>query len=535
VTPRHLCYISPSRLSFVLTNHVQFQSNTIWPLKLISKVWFFGFLQDGWCDDNRLCLKASSTVLPEFSLDYLPQIDHAREDKISIDIGGWFVNCQPSTIRSIRAALGQPPANSETPEHYGWLFQQPNHNNDTEPMKVRHFSRGTILTVNNASNAPYPLFTGTLKTSVVSTPQTRVATRRYKFNARLYLNPLRYARHQFAVRPANIVRAGSEMLCHGFSPQAAGGELPLDREIRDNFLPMAGRMFQIANDPTQWHGRVVGYLRSVRNVLGSELRRAVQQNGAQLEYPHMPRTGTPVTKFNVREVEITFDFRHEDPLGQIHALEPSLRILSSRTTRRDYGLPANGSVRDLNCISWTFHFRRGIAVKLYAKTTRRIRLEICYDLSERDGRHTFQSLAGVFRFLHNLRQDALTHVADFFARLRALSPPDLDLTSPLGFLREWFATIPKKSQNIGPDLLLILVHNLQICLADNDPMRSAVLALRRRGLLRFNGTGDEVTEQWQSAFGYLRYLLPNERIRPARVRSPALHASPQARVRPYPG
>lgn len=455
-------------------------------------------------------------MLPEFSLDYQPQPEHAKEDRLSIHFGNWFLDTTEPRFRHLRRRLAPPPENSAHPEQFGWLFAVPSAARMvTEAMRVRK-PRG-FLTGESLPETPFPLFTGNLHCF----QETRAGgRRRYKLQARLSLNAIRYAHYLNLPRPAECIRPGFEQLCQGITRHEYGGEFPLEREFRDNWIPEVFRLYSMAASPAHWQENLRRYLTGARNAIHSELARVAGLYDLELE--------SEDDDYSLRQAEIAFDLRHENPLGLLHSLDATLRRLAALYTRQEHEPPPHLPENDLNCPSWTFRISRGVSVRLYAKTNRRLRLEVIHDFTKQGRSHTFTSLSAVCSFLQSLRAESASILSDFMDRLRALNPPVWRPCSPFGFVTRWFAALPRGSESLGHDLLRVLAYQGSIRLAANDPFRPLVLALRRHGLVHHVGDGDVVTAEWHLALQGLQTLLAQDTFPPCRVRTRA----PRVRYRP---
>lgn len=447
-------------------------------------------------------------------------------------MGTWIVTAHTENVSQLRRFLAPPPEASPIPEAYGWLFRAPSDARPVTEKMVLRSPRG-MLNESSPPDAPYPLFTGSLQWRLVSHNPAHLPAA-YRVSAHLNLNGLRFARHQWAYKPGGFARAGHAAICRGITPIEYNGEIPLDTTERDNWVPTGGRMFPQALAPERWEFFIRDHLARTEAALETELERAALRSQADI---------IRTAHFSVKSVEVAFDFHSENPLGQLNALESAFRQVAGSFRLRRYvasgidptrelesnaareSLTAEHGV-DLNSPSWTFYLGRGLSLKVYAKTTRRIRFELAHTLLERDIRHVFQSRAGVLNLLRELRGESAQILSRMFERLRALRPPVTNPSPPFGFLVEWFASLPSDCSTIGQHLLRLLAYNQCIRLAENDPMRRAVLALRRHGLLVRPGGSYVVAPRWHSAFIGLRSQILADAIPQARLRR---RPTPQSR------
>ena len=131
----------------------------------------------------------------------------------------------------------------------------------------------------------------------------------------------------------------------------------------------------------------------------------------------------------MREAETYFDFivSGPTPISLVSSLEGPLQ--SYPLSARDYPAEPASSWEGMSRVL-TLQVREGVKVKIYAKTSRRVRFEVTYDMryvrlrsTPTDGtytrkRQTFRNLSGVERRLDELREDAANEVNKVLRHIR---------------------------------------------------------------------------------------------------------------------
>jgi hypothetical protein len=131
-------------------------------------------------------------------------------------------------------------------------------------------------------------------------------------------------------------------------------------------------------------------------------------------------------RFNVCSIETYWEFLSSDPVGTVLALQPLLETFASRSViARDYRCRLETIE---NSRSLRLETRLGEAVKIYAKTNRRIRFEVMHRLRggrcfRINGGHTFDSEEQVIQLIEDLAaesRDKINELLDHFRMHRSV-------------------------------------------------------------------------------------------------------------------
>jgi hypothetical protein len=199
------------------------------------------------------------------------------------------------------------------------------------------------------------------------------------------------------------------------------GELSLDQN--DNWIPDLTNPGAAKPNPILM--RVVDYFYSIDEGLASEFRRvsALTEEAAVREIP----------RYDLKGVEVYWEFACPEPLALYGALTPALKSFRRFVQRRLYPNGSEMATKEEiihNCPSWSFPLTGGGILRLYAKTNRRLRVEVAFDVADVSGiRVTSISRTGLYQQLELCRVEAAArvnelfeHLADFFPRLATIMP-----------------------------------------------------------------------------------------------------------------
>jgi hypothetical protein len=281
---------------------------------------------------------------------------------------------------------------------------------------------------------------------------------------------------------------------------------------RDNWLPQIGRLFSYCQPP-RWRAHLHRYLSGIETVFGDEVGRA----GGLLNVPW----SRAESHFNVKVVETYWEWTSEDPLKVVRDLEPLFRSFTSRRRfRRIYDSAISNEDED-DLVILSAETATGEKIKFYAKTNRRIRIEVEHQLSgenafkfprvrtptgtTRQGGHTFSSKSGVLNYLERLRERAAEIVN------AALLHFGEEARIPTEHISAYYliASITSAVPDFQTALLLIsaLVNQGNISAsAFQDETDVALEALRLRGIIRRARRGDTyvVAPRFRHALRQLR-------------------------------
>lgn len=410
------------------------------------------------------------SALQPFSFDVEVDAEAAKQDKITLTVyHSLYSASEEEDLEAFRNYLAAP---------HGRIFSR--RGTGSAIHKTMHVRK------RGSASLGKPLFGGKYKMKPVhgssELEEVRVAT-----ELQLFLNPTRFLRYQSAteyVPPRTNFDVPNERLFHPASIDDTE-ELALDRT--DNFLPQNGE-YERLHHPALWARAMRSYCEGVLRIVNEDIdeaRRLAALTGIQL--PAQPYSAKP---FSLAKVETYFEFSSADPIGAVAALQPLLESFNElHLTTRDYRTVVSDWQR--NSRSITLHIRAGVVLRVYAKTSGRIRFEVEHDFkearfrsvaSERGSKaqQTFTSMTGVYSLIERMREDAATIVNDVLAHCRGRkSIPASDKTA-VDLLFDIAGAVGSR-QN-AKTIIDVLIHKGSISSLPN--LSAALTKLKRKRILQ---------------------------------------------------
>lgn len=285
-------------------------------------------------------------------LELPPQ--EARQDKIEIHIGIWTIAAADQTLSEFVSFLGRSERSSNYPHR---LFQATNENMFT----LGSSGRVKIL---SSYEGVRPLISGQLKIF-------RRPGQRFTLRLQVTINPTRFCVYQPPTR-----RIGSPMhnnthatLSTSDSINRYGDEYTLD--LSDNVLLTQSAKAHASNRHYPYNFR--RYISAMVDYINNEIREF------RLENITLNREGFD-GEYVLRRVENYWEFSDENPILKIKQLESSFRRLANSSLISEFsGIHAE---TELSAIGLRADLRAGERIKIYAKTNKRIRIEVEHKYKE---------------------------------------------------------------------------------------------------------------------------------------------------------
>lgn len=336
-------------------------------------------------------------MLPLFNFDTTVTADQGRQDHLDITMNLGKLEGTTNQIDRFRKALC-PVAEDGFPEcltSHGWIFNRPRQRNTyrhEQEIRTRK-ARG------DGSVASPPLFSGKLAYGGYYRRHMNDITEA-SLLLKLNCNPTRFARFSpprpDGAEPANDLFGES-------APVPEDGEVSTDG--KDNWIP-AGPHDDYYS-PSRWRWHVVRYIREIREAVEQDIRTA--KNLADTE-----KLGRVGPLYTFRRVETYWEFLSPNPMAVVCDIDRLMSGFCSGGSRTKY----NG-----NFASYRYQIARGVELCVYAKTNRRIRVEVRHDLSENIpptvAQRTASSFIGFRRILEACRVEGCDVVNNMFAHLRS--------------------------------------------------------------------------------------------------------------------
>lgn len=516
--------------------------------------------------------------LPLFSLSTRVNSSQARQDNISMDLGEWVLQSDGAKLGAFFDFLGPRPNPNHsrswynillsTPcsvlgeEHFGTIFNRPEGCFDQQTGmtisggkgRVRRagqlLAKGKLHIRHHRAIGPDAVF-------------ENIKRRILKFS--LKLNPTRFVRHQSipaanfqsndsSTLPPQTVFAGQITRRDRVGNEDANATIETSLDGNDNVI--LGEAALHYARPELWPQHLSNYLRAVESTLKGEIERSAVK--LDLRYslafsnPALPcRTRYRFTpSYTLRKVETYFEFRSSNPTKLVRELRPALEAigLNHRTRSFPEGLSL-ASMGDSNAQSVVIRLSAGVFLRVYAKTTHRIRFEIIHDttkpavtklLQATKGGYVTDSLSEMEQWFHRLTDDAAQRINDLFSSLESQMNTPTDSADEYEFLGAIFSVVRNASR--ARTISTLLVENGCFRIGHNGTdLLPEIRQLRRIGFLERVNCSDQVTARYRKALDELRTSsgLPklyasSELLQPPRPARPISRLVRRPQEQPHP-
>ena len=412
----------------------------------------------------------------EFDRNTRVDIATAKQDRISLNLGDWIYDGDDSAFRMFIMAL----------ENSDW----PNPNNTSPTLSPlcrsqRHGNKSSLKftsrRVGGAQRAGAPLIDG--KIVFQKTRFNDFGPARYIGKAEISINPTRALVHQ----PINNSIIQSILHQSEIEPtfldvdmrsSALGEPVRTERllnSMSDNVL--IDRQWQMMARPEYWIRHLASYIAETFRLINHLVNEAFRGgDGGELQFRGA---------INLKEVETYWEFSTPDPVRTAYELVPQFRALGTNSRVREYINVDNDFEVEGNVPILSTQLRTGLRAKLYPKTTRRLRLETTHDLSKFNQLghgHEFSSITEFTECILELAENSASEVNDLLAVLCSALPPRPPQRSAYELVREILRSADSSREQ--DTLMSLIINNCGYRLLPGDPLRSAVLTLQSRGVLR---------------------------------------------------
>ena len=349
-----------------------------------------------------------------FHAEVTPQT--GRQDKMEIIVPFGELEGSRNDIDAMRQDLGFPSARERKRltesdlQGSRWIFNCPQQSpTERKPLTIRQRS-GSLK---GGSILP-PLFGGKLKFSNYY-PGHPDARKSAKLVLSLNLNPTRFARYQrprFGLDGGAMIEMPHLLFRHRLLPASFRGEFPLHDD--DNWIP-DGQRYAHFFHATLWPRFVRNYLSGTLAAIRAEMNRACFDNDVAWN-------GEDAPHLKMRYVETYWEFATPDPLKAVSDCERLLRAYTENPTRKRYFKTLAGGDVIHNSRSFVVKVHTGVELVIYAKTNRRIRVEVRHRLSESaivlGRRYQAGNVPSLCAWLRLIRVDAAKIVNDALEFMR---------------------------------------------------------------------------------------------------------------------
>jgi hypothetical protein len=416
--------------------------------------------------------------LPAFSFNVEVTPKEGRQDKMELILPFGQLNGSQGNIDAMRQALGCPSIDDRKRlsasdlQGTRWIFNCPQQSRTARvPLTIRQ--RACIM--RGGSTLLPPLFSGGVSFSNYYRGDAGKETSA-KLRLSLYLNPTRFARYQrpkFRLDGSAMIETPRLIFKHRLLPVSFRGEFPL--HDCDNWIP-DGQRYAHFFHAALWPRFVRNYLDGTIDVIKTEMDRASLSNDVDWSEERVPR-------FNLRSVETYWEFATPDPLKTVSDCERLLSAFTENPIRkRAFKTIAGGDVIH-NCRSFTVKHHTGVDLVIYAKTNRRVRVEVRHRLNESAiviGRsYQAGSVQQLCRWLRMIQEEAAKIVNEAFEFMRGRNTFLPNSVSVGQFLFDMVGAVG--TWEGAGTLLSMLLQNKRI--VTDAHLKSHVHALRDAGII----------------------------------------------------
>lgn len=441
-------------------------------------------------------------TLPPFTFTQEVTAESAKQDHLHVTLGNWVITGNTEDIDALRDRMASPPdylRNHGTVEfimtNWGRLFSRPQeHGTSRFPLSVRREPLeicGQII--------PPPIFSGkwTFGHYVREGTQSRPTITRLH----LHLNPTRYVRYQSSVPlpPETVDGPWPPAKLFASRSNGSAGEIVLNNN--DNWIPDS-RRWAAFTTPMRWRRHLAAYFAAVTDVFESELERVTSMS-------NQASWNRAAESLNLRSAETYWEFLAENPTGLVSSIKRFFDTFTANE-RHTNSFQCNSSL-DGNALSLQAEINPGRTIRIYAKTNRRLRIEVIHSFSgERcysmEGGHTAALWSRLPQKLEWLAGDAAELVNRFLAHCRGRSAGVSTSIPAYQFLME-ICQQSRRNFEIATTIAHLLINNETVSSEGcGEQMQRTLQRLSEAGVLEYSAQRKNyvVTAPRQAALAMLQ-------------------------------
>lgn len=411
-------------------------------------------------------------MLPLLDEDATLSADTAKQDKIDLELGEWTVRGNDGDANMLFLSLSQKTVRLDnSPIRLKWFNAPQGWRFSTQTINFRGAGHGGRTTVG------VPLVSGSLNIKRNGSRSDHGPTH-FSVKATLSINPTRFVRHRGSTFRTNANpsewsdRDDRTLLLSRRLPRNMRDEYILDEN--DNVL--LSQRSQYAARADVWRYQVACYWQNIQRLL-EELITTNPPLGAIIRRQS--------TELNLRRVETYWEFASDDALHTVAMLVPAMQAMGMEFTSRLY---PHGEIEECvygNALSIKARLTTSVTCTLYAKTSKRVRLEIQHDLQEDadviGGRQTSNNPDILHEWLHMIAEDAARRGGEVLRALQLEITNTASQRSVYDFLSRIIEIV--EDENTYDRIVSQLVNTARIHLRNHDPLRPIVERLERAKIL----------------------------------------------------
>lgn len=397
----------------------------------------------------------------EFDLQTPLNITDVRQDKLDIHLGEWIIYAEDPRISDFIMFLGRDRSNSRNPNR---AFQA------STSLDAVTFKKTIKILSSKHRNTLTPLFSGLL---IIK----RINSTTFSLKLQLSINPTRFCVYQnIGLRKRN----SSGMHAKLFAKQnriSYGDEYSLDGN--DNVL---------LNSIAQTNGSEKYYYQ-LRQRYIAEIINYVDEEIAEFNISdfHLIRFEP---YYALRKIENYWDLSHENAVGAVKALEQGFRSITNTSL---IALYENLRIESADsCIGLRCELRSGERLKIYAKTNKKIRMEIEHIYKNNEAltecrRYTTRREADFFNMIAYSEEQATSIANQFLTVLRQQTEYSIFMQGrPIDFITMIYRTFGNIS--MAEDLISKITTTNGISRTESKKYPPTVFAqLRKQNIIKYLG------------------------------------------------
>ena len=437
-----------------------------------------------------------SDFVRQLSPDADLSLENAQIDRIHMDIGSWALFGGRDQICSALSQLHHTEVNSPEGECVQ-LFNQQVFQGVRDIQHLRFNSNPNRDSLNNSA----PLLSG--KGDFASwrySPSSRRPDERARILFKTQLNLTRFLQAQRLKRITRLDRprlASNYVLAISPEENWYVDEIPL--RPATNIIIGSNKKYAFALKRPRAE-QLRDYLDLVQDTLDNAMQDAFEGSEATAE--HIPH-------FTIKEIEFYWEFDSNDPIDFVYDLQDVI-LVNGDTIGVDLYETTHPSLEVTNqspCL--TIRLTQNIAVKVYAKTTRRVRFEVKLKdagISTRAGGRAHDSVDGIVNMLPALADEAATRLSPVLQSIAAGPAPTGSFTAV-----ELMHRIVRAADDphAAETIIAFLVSFGRVAPYGNDPLLRAIRNLADNGILRTHRPRSRIyviTDEYRDALASLRRL-----------------------------
>lgn len=301
--------------------------------------------------------------MEEFDVSMELQASDARQDKIALSIGVWSIDAIDVAMTAFVNTLGNPERAHPTFQHIAFQQNNPVHEiTHKKSIKIISPKQGRGFKENA------PLFSGEL---VIR----RKTDTMYELQLMANVNPTRFCAYQhLPLRTRSGTRRLSPqiVLFADQTPETPHDDKEYTLDASTNCLLSTKAILNASN--SLYPQNLRRYFEAIVSYVQDEID-SFQHPG----FHFIMRA----EKYSVNSIETYWDIPCETPLTVLKELAPALETATNSMTIRDYPTQSPDLEPETKGLTpcYSIYFRKGEKLKIYAKTNKKIRIEVTYDFS----------------------------------------------------------------------------------------------------------------------------------------------------------